>query len=329
MSRSCQSATFSSPTSALPRTTRASPQMRSAVIGLRLCGIADEPFWPRPNGSSTSRTSVRARCRISVAKRSSEAASERERRQQLGVAVALQDLRRARRGLEAETLARDPLDLRIGVGVGADRARELADAKALDRADEALAIAVERERPAGELEPERRRLGVDPVRAAHQIVSRCSSARATTAAKARSRPSSSERPGVLHGERERGVDHVGRRQPVVEPAAFLARPSGDDVDERGDVVVRLALDLGDALGRRHDRPLADRRDRLGGDDADLGPALEGSQLDLEPAPQLLALRPDAAHGRAGVARDHRCILGAAPEAAAPAFAVQGRISRSS
>ena len=75
MSRSCQSATFSSPTSAAPRTTRASPQIRSATIGLRLCGIADEPFWPLPNGSSTSRTSVRARWRISSANRSSDAAS--------------------------------------------------------------------------------------------------------------------------------------------------------------------------------------------------------------------------------------------------------------
>ncbi len=48
--------------------------MRSAVIGLRLCGIADEPFWPRPNGSSTSRTSVRARWRISSANASSDEA---------------------------------------------------------------------------------------------------------------------------------------------------------------------------------------------------------------------------------------------------------------
>ena len=48
--------------------------MRSATFGLRLCGIADEPFMPCANGSSTSRTSVRARCRISVAKRSSDVA---------------------------------------------------------------------------------------------------------------------------------------------------------------------------------------------------------------------------------------------------------------
>ena len=67
MSRSCQRATFSRPTVAAPRTTRASPQIRSATIGFRLCGIAEEPFWPAPNGSCTSRTSVRARWRISVA----------------------------------------------------------------------------------------------------------------------------------------------------------------------------------------------------------------------------------------------------------------------
>ena len=46
------------------------PADRSVRIGLRLCGIAEEPFWPAPNGSSTSRTSVRWRLRTSVAKRS-------------------------------------------------------------------------------------------------------------------------------------------------------------------------------------------------------------------------------------------------------------------
>ena len=47
--------------------------MRSQTTGLRLCGIALEPFWPLRNGSSTSRTSVRCRWRISVAKRSKPA----------------------------------------------------------------------------------------------------------------------------------------------------------------------------------------------------------------------------------------------------------------
>ena len=41
--------------------------MRSHTTGFRLCGMALEPFCPVANGSWTSRTSVRARCRISVA----------------------------------------------------------------------------------------------------------------------------------------------------------------------------------------------------------------------------------------------------------------------
>ena len=128
MSRSCQSGTFSRPTSADARTTRARPEIRSATFGLRLCGIADEPFIPVANGSSTSRTSVRARCRISVAKRSSDVAIERERREQLGVTVARDHLRRDRIRLEPEALARDALDLRLDGRVRADRARELPDA---------------------------------------------------------------------------------------------------------------------------------------------------------------------------------------------------------
>ena len=72
MSRSCQSTTFSRPTTALARSTRASPETRSHTIGFCLCGIADEPFWPLANGSNASRTSVRCRWRISVAKRSSD-----------------------------------------------------------------------------------------------------------------------------------------------------------------------------------------------------------------------------------------------------------------
>ena len=168
MSRSCQSATFSSPTSAFARTTRASPQIRSAVIGFRLCGIADEPFWPRPNGSSTSRTSVRARCRISVAKRSSDEATSASAdstsawRSRCRICVELGA------GSSPSALAGDPLDLGVDRRVLADGAGQLPDAKRRrSRASTPLPVAIERERPAGELEPERRRLGVNPVRAAH------------------------------------------------------------------------------------------------------------------------------------------------------------------
>ena len=46
MSRSCHSVTFSSAGTTAARTTRASPVRFSLSTGLRLCGIALEPFWP-------------------------------------------------------------------------------------------------------------------------------------------------------------------------------------------------------------------------------------------------------------------------------------------
>ena len=148
MSRSCQRATFSSPTIAFARTTRAIPQMRSAVIGLRLCGIADEPFWPAAERlldlAHLGPREVADLGREAIERRG----EQRERREQLGVTVALEDLGRARRRLEAEPLARDALDLRLGGGVRADGAGQLADAQPLDRVHEPLAVAVERERPA-------------------------------------------------------------------------------------------------------------------------------------------------------------------------------------
>ena len=67
MSRSCQSGTFSKAACAFDRSTRARPDICSQVIGFRLCGMADEPFWPVANGSAASRTSVRCRWRISTA----------------------------------------------------------------------------------------------------------------------------------------------------------------------------------------------------------------------------------------------------------------------
>src|SRR5450759_4697721 len=67
ISRSCHSATFSNPACAFDRTTRASPETCSQVTGLRLCGMADEPFCFSLKYSSASRTSVRCRWRISVA----------------------------------------------------------------------------------------------------------------------------------------------------------------------------------------------------------------------------------------------------------------------
>ena len=54
---------------------RASPVTFSDSTGLRLCGIAEEPFCFSEKNSSASSTSVRCRWRISVASRSIEEAT--------------------------------------------------------------------------------------------------------------------------------------------------------------------------------------------------------------------------------------------------------------
>ena len=82
------------------------------------------------------------------------------------MAIPRYDLRGDRLGKEAEPLAGDPLDLRIPPAVRPHGAGELADAHALERPLEALAVPLELERPPGELGAEGDRLGMDAVRPA-------------------------------------------------------------------------------------------------------------------------------------------------------------------
>ena len=111
--------------------------------------------------------------------------------------------------------------------------------------------------------------------------------------------------GVADLQRERRVDDVGGGQAVVDPASRRADLLRHRVDEGGEVVLRLALELGDPLGARRLDPLADLGNRVGGDGAELGPGLEGGELDVQPARELALLRPDPVHLGSGVARNHR------------------------
>ena len=219
---------------------------------------------------------------------------ERERGEQLGVAVARDHLRRERIRLEAEPLARDPLDLGVEAAYVPTVPGELADAVRLERAREPRAVAVELERPAGELPAERRRLGVDAVRAADADRAAVLLGAPHDRVDRRVEPARISFAGVLDLQRERRVDDVRRGEAVVDPAALRPELLGDGVDERGGVVVGRPLDLGDALGVGGDRAGADRGDVLGGDRPDLGPAVERRELDLEPARELALLRPDPA-----------------------------------
>ena len=220
------------------------------------------------------------------------------------MAVARDHLRGDRLGRQAQPLAGQPLDLGLASAVRPDGACELADAHAIERVHEPLAIALELEGPAGELRPEGDRLRVDAVRPAghHRAPVLL---RAADDGLLRSVDTvEDERARLAYLERRRRVEDVGRGEPVVEPAAGVPERLGDRVHEGGEVVLRALLDLGDTLGRRRHGTVAHLGRRLERHRADLRPGIERRQLDLEPAGELALLRPDELHGRSGVAGDH-------------------------
>ena len=93
-------------------------------------------------------------------------AGDRDRRQQHRVAVAGDDLGGDVLALQAELLHHPRLDRGRDRGVGADRARELAEAQLREGFFEPLQVAVGLEGEAGEPQAEAGRLGVDAVGAA-------------------------------------------------------------------------------------------------------------------------------------------------------------------
>ena len=246
MSRSCQSATFSIAAIALPRSSRARPTTCSHPIGLRLWGIADEPFWPVSNGSSTSPISVFCRPRISSANFSSEAAvmarvdSSSAWRSRW---MICDDTGAGSRPSRAHTAASMDGSRCANVPTAPDSLPTLiAGARPLHALDVPLVLRV----PERELQAERDRLGVDAVRPAdHRRVAVLLGPRADGVAQRR-QPVEDEVARLAHLERLRRVDDVRRGQAEVEPAGLLADVLGHGGREGDDVVPGLRLDLLDA-----------------------------------------------------------------------------------
>ena len=150
----------------MPRTMRARPVRFSDRTGLRLCGIADEPFWPGEKYSSASRTSVRCRWRISVASRSIDEA--------MTPSVAKNMAWRSRGMTWVETgsavspsFSATCASTRGSILAKVPTAPEMAQvAISAARRDEPLAVARELGVVPGELQAEGGRLGMDAVAAA-------------------------------------------------------------------------------------------------------------------------------------------------------------------
>ena len=195
--------------------------------------------------------------------------------------------------------------LRVDVGVGAHRARDLAHRHLLCRP---AAAAPDRARTSKAHSPSTmpKVMGsactpwVRPI----MTVSRCSSAR-----RCRMRPSllvssSSSAPGRPQLQRQPGVEHVGRREPVVDVLGALPHVLGHAAHEGDDVVLGGLLDLVHPVDVEGGLRL-DLLDGLLGDLPQPGPGLADGQLDLQPGGHAGLVGPDGRHLGRGVAFDHR------------------------
>ena len=264
MSRSCHSATSCSPASRFDRTTTGEAADRLGRDRVALVRHRRRALLP---GLEPLAHLARPRCVAGGAARRRSARTsppiDAQRPEQLGVAVAGDHLRRRHRR-QAEGVADVALDRRIDVGVGADRARRactptrLAAPRRAGRGRGRAAAPTAR--------PWRRTWSVRRGCRGCGRSSPCRGGRGraptTRGDQRRSTPSTSRSAGVAHRPAQRGVDDVGRRQPVVDPrAGGHADGRLHDVDERGDVVVGDALALEHRLRRTPRRPPARARGR--------------------------------------------------------------------
>ena len=255
MSRSCHSVTFSSAGMTALRTTRARPVRFSVSTGLRLCGIEELPFWPSEKNSSASRTSVRCRWRISVARFSMRRGDDAEGGEERGVPVARDDLGRHRLDGEAELLGDMLFDPRIDVGEGADRAGDGAGRDLGPRRHQPRAVAREGGVVAGELHAEGRGLGMDAVAAADGervlVLQRALLQRRQQLVDV----AEQDVGGLGELDGEAGVEHVRRGHALVHEARLRADELAEPGQEGDHVVLGDLLDgvdLRDLAGR--DRP---------------------------------------------------------------------------
>ncbi len=165
---------------------------------------------------------------------------------------------------------------------------------------EPLLVARRLEREPGELDPERRRLGVDPVGAPD--TQRVARGRGPACRQRVHEVRASGQDDVgdrLQLEGQAGVEDVARGEPVMDPAPGRAGGLGEDVDERRRVMVGDLLALVDCVDR--ERGVADRLELLGGRAVHL---LAGGDLDLAHRLEAGMVGPDLGHRGPRVALDH-------------------------
>ena len=307
MSRSCQSATFS-----------------SAAIALR----ADEP---RQAGDLLAADRIalvrhRRRALLPAAERLLDLADlgllqpadlerellerrgqDRQRRQQLGVPIALNDLRRHRRGRRGRAARHTAASIDGSRCANMPTAPEILPTDTASRArTQPLAAARDLRVPERELHAERHRLGVHAVRPADHR-------RARDAPRRARRMAASERVDVLQdqvaGLRASAAPAPCRARRTTSGRSAASAPAGPTrsatavVNAMTSCCVVCSISSMRAMSNdARSRSVA----RVGGrHDAGLGQRVGRRQLDLEPGLVPSRVAPDGAHLRVRVARNHR------------------------
>ena len=203
------------------------------------------------------------------------------------------------------------LHARIDLGEGADRARDRAGRDFLAGGDQPLAGAGKFRIGVSELQPERHRLGMDAVGAAdgrrHLVLEGALLQRRQHLVDVGDQQVGGA--GQLHVEA--GVEHVGGGHALVHEARLGADDFRQMGQEGDDVVLGLALDLVDPRDVEGGVPGLGP-DRLGGflrDHAEFRQRVRRMRLDLEPDLEAGLGLPDGGHFRAGIAGDHRRLVG--------------------
>ena len=232
---------------------------------------------------------------------------DRQRANVERVPVALDDLRRNRRDVQAQALADLLFVLGIEVRAIADRPGKLADAHLLGRQFEAVDVAQHLGVPIGQLQPEGDRLGMHAVGAAdHGCVLELPGAALEYVAQLLQVFANDGR-SLLDEQRLCGIDHVVRGESVMQPARFRPDFLGHSSGEGDDVVLHLGFDLVDAI-EVEVTLFADGDGRRLRHQSGFGERFSGCQFDLEPGAELVLVAPDMPHFGAGITCDQGVLL---------------------
>ena len=296
---------------ALPRISRASPVICSQPIGLRLCGIADEPFCPLANGSSTSPISVFCRPRISSANFSSDAAV-------IASAVISSACRSRWMTCDETGAGSRPSRSQTRASIAGSRCANVPTAPEILPTDTMSRARSTRSRSrcssayhSASFTPNVIGSACTPCVRPIIGVRRCSSARSRTASIRPAMPLTIRSQACAHLHRLRGIDDVGRGQAEVQPARRRPDLLGDGRRERDDVVLRGLLDLLDA-GDVERGPGAQLARGVGRHEARFRHRVGGRQLDFEPGLVAALIAPDRAHLGVGVSLESSQVAATSP-----------------